>query len=129
MELLRTRHLVLNEAAAGRTLHVRRTAEPFANIEEMRRAFEDLNRALDERGRSRLSLLVDTRDAPPRNDPEFEVAFKPLRHRMLSGFRRAAVLVSTPIGKLQVERHAREDRLSVRAFADEAEAREYCERP
>ena len=128
MDLLRTRHLVLSEAPAARLLHVKRTSEPFSSLDEMKAAFTQLNRLLDERGRGRMSLLVDTRDAPPRNDPAFEAAFGPLRAQMLGGFRRVAVLVATPIGKLQVERHAREDRLALRAFSDEAEARTYCER-
>lgn len=92
----------------------------------MTSAFTQVNRVLDRHGRARLSLIVDTREAPPRNDPAFEAAFGPLRAQMLSGFRRVAVLVSTPIGKLQVERHAREDGLSVRAFSDEIEALTYC---
>jgi hypothetical protein len=88
--------------------------------------FGAANRALDEHGRSTSALVVDTRQAPPRNDPAFEEAFRPVRVRLLRGFVRVAVLVATPMGRLQAERHAREDGLSVRAFVDEAQAKAYC---
>lgn len=104
----------------------RRNSTPFVSNEEMVEFFGTLNRVLDERGRPRCSLVVDTREAPPRNDPAFEQAFAPLRARMLKGFRRVAVVVGTPVGRLQVERHAREDHAPVRAFATDVDALAYC---
>lgn len=126
MELFRNQFGVIDEDASTGVLLFRRSAAPFASLEEMVTFFGAVNRTLDERGRPRVSLVVDTRDAPPRNDPAFERAFAPLRSRMLRGFRRVAVVVATPVGRLQVERHAREDNVPVRTFANDAEAISYC---
>ena len=49
-----------------------------------------------------------------------------LIERLAARNARIAVVVATPIGRLQVERHAREDRTGVRAFTDAVEARTYC---
>ncbi|NUP04808.1 MAG: hypothetical protein HOW73_01975 [Polyangiaceae bacterium] len=126
VELLRNRHVVITDQSASRTVCVKRTAAPFVTIPEMQATFTEICRILDDYGRATANLIVDTRDAPPRNDPEFEVAFGPLRTKMLQGFRKVAILVSTPIGRLQVQRHAREDGLPLRMFSDEDEARAYC---
>lgn len=125
MELLGSRFGTIDDSPTG-VLVFRRSSTPFLNNEEMVEFFGTVNRVLDERGRPRSSLVVDTRDAPPRNDPAFEQAFAPLRARMLRGFRRVAVVVATPVGRLQVERHAREDHVPVRAFASDTEAIAYC---
>lgn len=124
--LLSDAHFEMVYDDAVRVVSLRRTTAPFSTISQMRDGFEAVNRILDGIGRSTISLVVDTREAPPRNDPDFEKAFAPLRSKMFRGLRRAAVLVATPIGRLQVERHAREDKTGVRAFTDAAEARTYC---
>jgi hypothetical protein len=126
MILHQSRHFVVSRDGPS-LLVVVRTSERFDSTEEMKKAFGDVHRALDAAGRASNSLLVDTRDAPSRNDPEFETSFEPLRIRLLGGFRRVAVLARTLFGRLQVERHAREDSLGVRVFSDETEARTYCD--
>lgn len=107
-------------------IRVTRSATPFASLSQMQLEFDRLNDHLDRLGRRWASVLVDTRAAPPRNDPAFEEAFEPLRRRMLGGFRRSAVLISSPIGKLQVERHVRLDGLDARVFSDLEAASAYC---
>jgi hypothetical protein len=77
--------------------------------------------------RGDFSLLVDVRRAPGRNDAEFEKKFVPYRQRMHAGFRRVAVLVATPHGRLQVQRYAREDGTSSAAFDDYQEAATWLE--
>jgi hypothetical protein len=117
------------EQLAGTSIVVvRRSAVPFASREDIDRYFNALNDALDEIERSRHELLVDIRAVVGRNDPAFELAFEPHRTRMERGFRRIAVLVSSPAGRLQVQRHALQDRLGVRAFQDEAEALDWLRR-
>ncbi|MEJ7729956.1 MAG: hypothetical protein WKG00_12125 [Polyangiaceae bacterium] len=128
MILHQSRHFVVSRDGPS-LLVVMRTSERFDSIEEMKKAFGEVHRALDAAGRASNTLLVDTRSAPSRNDPEFEATFEPLRVRLLGGFRRVAVLARTLFGRLQVERHAREDSLGVRVFNDEAEARAYCDEP
>lgn len=126
VDLLRNQFVVVTQRVDHGTIFVRRTAVGFSSIDEMKATFEEINGVLDTAGRAHLSLVVDTRAAPPRNDSAFEAAFGPLRLRMLTGFRRVGILVATPVGKLQVERHAREDGLKVRAFTQEEEAVSFC---
>src|SRR6185369_13305840 len=120
MEIHVSPHFVVTKRTESALVKIRRTTAPFATIDEMRKEFNALCRALDAVGRSSFNLFVDTRDAPSRNDPEFEAAFAPLRQRMLASFRRVAVLARTPIGKLQIERHSRTDHIEAHAFTDEA---------
>jgi hypothetical protein len=54
-----------------------------------------------------LALLIDARDAPARNDAEFEETFARARRPILAQFGRVAVLVRSAVGKLQVTRYAR----------------------
>jgi hypothetical protein len=117
------------EQLAGTTIIVvRRSGVPFSSSEDIDRYFDALNDAVDRIDRSRHELLVDIRAAIGRNDAAFELAFEPHRTRLERGFRRVAVLVSSPAGRLQVQRHALQDRLAVRAFQDEAEALEWLRR-
>jgi hypothetical protein len=129
MELLRNRHFVITRASGSPLIELKRTAEPFESIDEMRLGFTEVNSVLDHAGRISANLLIDTRDAPPRNDPAFEIVFEPLRIAMLGGFRRVAVLVRTTAGRLQAERHVRTDGTEGgRVFTEEAEARAFCSR-
>jgi hypothetical protein len=125
-ELLRTRHFVVESVAGTPRIEVTRTAEPFESIEEMRAAFGEVSKVLDREGRQTSTLLIDTRAAPPRNDPAFEQAFNPVRTGLLSGFAKTAVLVKTVAGKLQAERHSKLDGLRLAVFTDIEEARAYC---
>ncbi len=106
----------------GGIVRVVRLPNDFASMADMEEAMEELNAHLDSLGRAKLLLLVDTRRAKPRNDPEFEAAFAPHRKRMLSGFKQQAVLVRTEVGRLQVNRHARMDGTELQAFCDEKKA-------
>jgi hypothetical protein len=86
IELLRTRHFVVESVSGTPRIEVTRTAEPFESIEEMRAAFTEVSKVLDREGRQTSALLVDTRAAPPRNDPAFEQAFDAIRLMLLTGF-------------------------------------------
>jgi hypothetical protein len=110
------------QLAGTSVIVIRRSAVPFSNTEDIGRYFGTLTRAIDRLERSRHELLIDIRAAVGRNDAEFEQAFGPHRARLERGFRRVAVLVSSPAGRLQVQRHAVQDGLTVRAFLEEGEA-------
>ena len=71
------------------------------------------------------ALLIDTREGPLRNDPQFEELLGRARGRIVYRFARTAVLVQSAIGRLQVARYAREDRRSPSVFTDEAAAIAY----
>jgi hypothetical protein len=91
-------------------VQVARTERPFSSIAELDEAHYELEAVLARLPRPQLAILVDLREAPSRNDPEFETAMGPHRKRMFEGFARRGVLVRTAAGKLQVQRHARSDR-------------------
>jgi SpoIIAA-like len=111
--------------AGSPVIVVRRSAAPFTSREDIERHFGALNDAIDRIDKPRYGLLVDIRLVAGQNDSEFELAFGPHRTQLERGFRRVAVLVGSPAGRLQVQRHALQDRLAVRAFTDEAEALEW----
>jgi hypothetical protein len=125
-ELLRNRYFVVESVSGTPRIEVTRTAESFESIDEMRLAFGEVCKVLDREGRQRSALLVDTRAAPPRNDPAFEAAFDPIRVALLQGFPKIAVLVRTTAGRLQAERHAKHDGIRLLVFTDLEEARSYC---
>lgn len=75
-----------------------------------------------------LKLLIDSRAAPPRNDPEFELEIV----RAFAGFSRVfvarAALIKSAAGKLQVRRLSREvwaDDTAPVVFTHEDEALSY----
>jgi hypothetical protein len=104
---------------------VRRTAQPFATMEECTQAHEEVGKALDALSRRNFALLVDLRKAPGRHDPEFEAVMTDCRKRVVTGFRSAAALVRTAAGKMQVSRHIRQDSLTMSVFDDEQEALDF----
>lgn len=58
--------------------------------------------------RSHLDLIVDSRRARGRNDEAFERIQGEFRDPLFGGFRRLAVLVNSPTGRLQVGRYRNE---------------------
>jgi len=112
---------VIDHNPSDRVYRVARTKAPFADLGEVERAYGALHRQVaDVPPGSRL--LLDMREAPPRNDPEFEAAVKRARDRSFSRFGRVAVLVRTAVGKLQVHRMNQDLSASVAVFDDEDRA-------
>jgi hypothetical protein len=101
-----------------------RSPVPFSSREAVEEACVPIQELLDELDRSRVCLLVDSRNAPARNDQKYEQWFMPHRARMVSGLRRAAIVMRSAVGKLHAERMLRLDKAdeSVRVFTDEAAA-------
>gem|GEM_PF-642870 len=56
-----------------------------------------------------FGLVVDTREAPLRNDKAFEQTMAKLRVELTSHFQRAAVLLDSALGELQVSRLERDE--------------------
>ncbi|MCC6876326.1 MAG: hypothetical protein IT378_18605 [Sandaracinaceae bacterium] len=106
----------------GRVVLLTRTARPFDTIADVEREYGAVVAALGRVPKARGSLVVDLRDAPPRNDPAFEDAVARLRKRIFEGFARTAVVVRTASGKLQVQRHAKDDHHAVEVFTSLEEA-------
>ncbi len=98
--------------------------------DEVTRAFTPFVEAVERLDRSRYVLLIDARDGPMNNDPEFEKAMLPMMSAINRGFRLRAVVLRTAAGKLQATRADRTiqhtDNLSAaRVFDDDSEARTY----
>lgn len=84
-----------------------RTPTPYARLEDVAPAFAAL---IELPGRQGVQKFVmDLRDVAGRNDPRFEQAVSGPRAALYAAYELAVVLVSSPIGALQLQRHARED--------------------
>lgn len=99
--------LVRIDAGLGAAL-VKRTGRPLSSPADVPEAFSQAITPLNP-VRGQLPLVVDLRDAKGRNDPAYEEAIAAWRPRIYEGFDRAATLVRSSVGRLQVARHARED--------------------
>ena len=124
--LLATPYSTLRCEAGNALVRLVRTEVPYASLEDIEREGIEIERALAKAGRIRL--LVDLRAVMPRNDPTFEIAIATYRRRVLGGGQRAAILVRTAVGALQVQRHMREDGFAVEVFTEEEEAIAFLER-
>lgn len=119
-------HFTVDIERATQLARITRTTTPFASPEELAEKWLETSRAIDRfdpgrrHGRSKLSLLVDLRAAPGRNDPAFEEAMLRIRPVVMFGFRRLGILIKTPAGALQIQRHVREDGIERRIGSDEA---------
>lgn len=104
---------------------VRRSRRSHTSLDEVGPAFDEIYGALRDLELRDVALLVDLRDVVGRNDPEFETAIAPHRRRLMQSFGRAAVLVRSSVGAMQIRRLFAEDGLSVEVFGDEGKALEW----
>lgn len=104
----------MDEDRDHRVVWLHRTAQPFASLDEVTVANEQVVQKLEPRYRL-WGVVVDMAHAPARNDPAFESAMRGLRAAINASFARTAVLLGTQVGVLQVKRIARED--SAKSFA------------
>jgi hypothetical protein len=124
MRLLVTRHHAIDTDQARMLVRITRLSAPFESIEEIDLEAARLGSVLD-RLHGEWRILIDLRAVPLRNDPAFESAVPRLRRRIFTGAARAALLVRTAVGALQVTRHIREDHATAEVFDDEARALAY----
>jgi hypothetical protein len=99
-----------------------RTDVPIRSIDEADRFFGEAARAIDILGRNRIKLLMDMREAPARNDPQYETAMSKHRREVARGIRCIAVLAKTAAGRLQAQRLGKADHLDLTVVATEEEA-------
>ncbi|MCR9164389.1 MAG: hypothetical protein ACE37F_06865 [Nannocystaceae bacterium] len=104
---------------------VRRTRRSHTSLDEVAPAFEEIYAALRDIDLLDVAVLVDLRDVVGRNDPDFEKAIAPHRRRLMESFGRAAVLVRSTVGAMQIRRLFAEDGLSAEVFGDEDEAMQW----
>jgi len=109
-------------------VHLLRTAVAYADLGELAVACAQMCDWLNPFERASLDLLCDMRLGPPRNDVAFERAMAPFRKRMQVGFRRVAIVVASPIGRLHIQRLAVDDGIQLAAFLDPSDANAYLSR-
>lgn len=112
--------------APRRLVVVRRSPTPFPQVTDAETSFERMRDLLTARALARHRLLVDSREAIGRNDPEFEAVTSRFRSQLFVGFERTAMLVRTAVGRMQLQRIAREQGdVGAQVFLDEDEALRY----
>jgi hypothetical protein len=115
---------VLYDRSTGIARFVR-TDVSIRSLEEAIRFFGEAVRAIDILGRNRIKLLIDIRDAPARNDPQYETAMAEFRRDVARGVRRIAVVAKTAAGRLHAQRLGKADHLDQIVVATEDEALEH----
>lgn len=124
-ELFRNEFLTVSLELNGLVVRILRNAVAYPSPAAAEQAYEGLYPILDRLGRSGRCLLNDQRLVLGRNEPEYEAAFARIRSRTVPGFRKVATLVQSKVGKLQVTRMIREDRVERLASDSEAEILQY----
>lgn len=116
--------------AVDLVVEVVRSAVAFPSPQQVAPAFTQMLLLLDDLGRHRYALLLDSRDAVPNNDPSYEASYARFREDLHRGFRRVAVLVRTPAGNLQASRLAPRTDAPLRVFLEREAAWEFvAEKP
>jgi hypothetical protein len=115
--LFESTHIKVGELAGSKVIVLERSAVPTGDG-DITAIFDPAEQAIRGVRRDRYGLLIDVRAARGRNDAEFEKKFEPIRQSIQRGFRRVAILVTSPQGKLQAGRYAREDGLANSVFDD-----------
>ena len=119
--LLANKFWTMEENAERGYVVLARSAEPIKSIEE----FISLNDQIIAKMRADhkdYGIVVDMRQAPPRNDPDFENAMHRLRLECSNLFSRVAVLLESSMGVLQVNRLARNENAETLATTSESSA-------
>lgn len=120
--LLQTPYVVISKVPGLRIILFKRLSGIVNDAETMHKTFQDSIAALDTVDRSQHGILVDLRDGPMRNDPQFEGAFMTYAPRLYGEFAGTAVLAKTSVGKLQLNRFAKMVGIDMTVFDDEGEA-------
>jgi hypothetical protein len=124
-DLLRNVYAGLTLDRAQRVVRFTRTSAPYPTLAAYDAEVTAITRSLAPIDRRSLTLLVDLRLAPMRNDLGSEAIATRFRRDVLRGFARVAVLVATQVGKLQITRHGHEDGEGPRTFLSEDDAMAY----
>jgi hypothetical protein len=116
-------HITLAMDEAHGLVQYTRSALPFSSVDAMSAAHEKMTAAFPAFLPKGLKLLVDVREAPPRNDDAFEAVVMKLMGAFTKRFAAHAFLVKSAVGRLQTNRLARVRGSAAPAiFDDEREA-------
>lgn len=116
-----THYWFLDEYGGQKLAILRRTPTVVSSLEDLA-AQNDLILASIAARHKDYGLVVDLRQGPVRNDPQFEETMSQLRLGLFDGFARTAVLIESAIGVLQVNRLQRLDHREVLATQSESSA-------
>lgn len=114
------------DRAAG-VVRLIRKAEPL-DVATLRRAVDDFQILVPLRARPKLVLLQDMRRAPMVRDDALEQAIMEELPRLSGTFAARAVLIATPVGRLQATRVGASSPGAFQVFLDEAEAERFVAR-
>ncbi|MEO8801232.1 MAG: hypothetical protein ABI551_25290 [Polyangiaceae bacterium] len=85
-----------------------RSSVPYASLDEVRAVHARIATAAVPFAAEKLGILFDIRSAPSRNDDGFEAEILRILTELTGRFKRHATLVRSMVGRLQVQRMARE---------------------
>jgi hypothetical protein len=123
LPVLRNEYFEIDLEPDSALMRIRRTSAPISTLQA---AHPVIQAVLETVGRHPVrNLLFDIRDAPGRNDPEFEKVATAMLNDITRRFERVAMLVRTAIGKLHIQRMSKGMPAHIRAFDDEQEALQY----
>lgn len=105
----------------GDLLHLHRTRERVTSLEAYETELKAL-RAIMEGLDATMGIVMDMRDAVPRNDEAFEAMTGPYRKFFRTYFARCAVVLRTEVGKLNFQRLDRRDDTTTHMFTSMDEA-------
>lgn len=129
LEVLQSRHFTVSVSGTEKLARIDRSDVAFDSVEEVTRAWREVDAALQKTMRKGRSLLIDLRRAPARNDPGFENAVRAILPDIRRGYRRIGVLVRSAAGGLQVSRLARADGAVEFISSSEADIIAYFQTP
>jgi hypothetical protein len=124
-ELVRNPYCIVTYDGTTRIVRFIRSSVPMASLEEAARHFGQAVSVINALGRSRIRLVIDLRQAPSKNEPQYETAMAEHRRQVAKDILRVAVLVRTAAGRLQVQRLGKADHIQQLIVSDEAEAIAY----
>ncbi len=127
--LFRNEYFTVLFHASERVVEVVRSSVAFPSPEEVAPAFAAMLMLFDDLGRQRYSLLLDSREAVPNNQPHYEASYARFRADLHRGFRKIAVVVKTPAGNLQATRLLPTTHAPSRVFQDRDVAWEFVAEP
>jgi sulfite reductase alpha subunit-like flavoprotein/cytochrome b involved in lipid metabolism len=116
--LAHNRYWLLELDAQRNIVVLRRSAAATVDLADLVAANEQIISHLPP-GTAYSGAVVDTRQAPPRNDVAFEAAMRRMREQVCRTYARVAVIVVSAAGALQVSRLGRDDEAPTLVTHDE----------
>ncbi len=116
-------YMIVQLHAAQGYVQLSRTNQPFPSTEAITECFLQIDIAIRTKARSARGMIYDTRTGPLSTDPVLLEAIVQATERIAVRFERAALLVKSALGSLQVDRLRRlHEAHKMSAFHDETEA-------